>query len=391
MSTMDGKAGAQGRIRTCFVVESGTDARLVEGLAERFDLSIIAREIRGGVEISQRLERAASVVVGSGSRLGFTRQVWKLLRDRVGQLDYVIVQGYGAAALAANIVSLSAGVPCGMLVCSPAELYYECRRSNLFPSKVFRRRELLTLKALAKANARVGSRYFVLSRHLEEVVRRHGSVKRVDIVPVYGVDTGTFVPSREDKSLLKARSGLPTEGKLIFFGSRIAPEKDAPTLLKACALLRSRGKNLWLLHRSGGFREFVREAERFGVGSRVIATDAVDPRRDLARDYQASDVCVQASREEGLGFSVLEAMACAVPVVAAAVGGLKETVLDGCTGWTYPVGDAEALSSRIEEAISNPCEAARRAQAGRELVCRRYERQLVFDRLEALVKADTRG
>src|SRR5579884_2337948 len=98
ISKMDGKAGAQGRIRACFVVESGTDARLVEGLAERFDLSVIAREIRGGVEISQRLERGASVVVGSGSRLGFSRKVWKLLRDRVGQLDYVIVQGYGAAA-----------------------------------------------------------------------------------------------------------------------------------------------------------------------------------------------------------------------------------------------------------------------------------------------------
>lgn len=105
-------------------------------------------------------------------------------------------------------------------------------------------------------------------------------------------------------------------------------------------------------------------------------------------DYQASDLCVQASREEGLGFSPLEAMACGVPVIASAVGGLKETILDGCTGWTYPVADGQALTSRIEEVLDNPSEAHRRATKGREMIGRRYDRQLVFDQLEALISED---
>ena len=97
---------------------------------------------------------------------------------------------------------------------------------------------------------------------------------------------------------------------------------------------------------------------------RVIATDAVDPRSELQRDYAAVDVCVQASRAEGLGFSVLEAMACGTPVVASSVGGLRETVRDGVTGWSVPAGDAARLASALREVLDHPGEASRRAAAG---------------------------
>src|SRR5260370_22565011 len=115
-------------------------------------------------------------------------------------------------------------------------------------------------------------------------------------------------------------------------------------MLTALGILLDKGRDLWLLHRSGGYIAFRGEAERIGITHRLIATDAVHPHRELPMDYQASDICVQASREEGLGFSPIEAMACRVPVVASAVGGLKETVVDGCTGWSYPVGDEYALA-----------------------------------------------
>ncbi len=376
------------RLRACFVVESGTDVRMVEGLAERFDLSVIARTIKGGVEIGHPPTKVIPTILGPSSRMQFARMVFKHLRERAQSIDYVIVQGYALAALAANLAARFTGVPTAMLVCSPVERYYQCRKSNPALDKPFRQRELLTLRALARANGLLGSRYFVLSQHLAEVVRGHGTAKPVDIVPIYGVDTSLFVPPSEPKALLRARAGLPTAGKLIFFSSRIAPEKDARTLLAALGSLLAKGQDLWLLHRSGGYHQFMREADHFGVAHRIIATDAVHPQRELVQDYQASDLCIQASREEGLGFSPLEAMACGVPVIAAAVGGLKETVVDGCTGWTYPVANPEALATRIEEVFANPDEAERRTQAGRETVRRRYERKVVFNRLQALIEAD---
>jgi glycosyltransferase involved in cell wall biosynthesis len=186
---------------------------------------------------------------------------------------------------------------------------------------------------------------------------------------------------------LRKRLQLPDSGTLIFFSSRIAPEKDSETLLRAVRRLRQQGRNLWLLHRSGGFRKFQQDAESFGLADHLIATDAIHPHRDLPLDYPACDICVQASREEGLGFSPLEALACQTPVVASAVGGLRETIVDGDTGWTYPVGDDEALAARLIEMMSNPAEGRRRAANGRRMVCERFDRQLVFAKFTELIES----
>jgi glycosyltransferase involved in cell wall biosynthesis len=256
--------------------------------------------------------------------------------------------------------------------------------------KSFRRRELFALRVLARLNALIGQQYIVLSRYLERVVRRHGARVPVAVIPVYGVDTGIFKPPAEAKALLRERLGLPATGALIFFSSRIAPEKDGETLLDAVRMLLERGRDIRLLHRSGGYQGFLKDAERFCVSHRVIATDAVHPHLQLPVDYQACDLCVQASRAEGLGFSPLEALACEVPVIATAVGGLAETIIDGQTGWTYPAGDARALASRIELVLDDPQEATRRAAHGREMVKATYERRMVFEKLEGLALAGTR-
>jgi glycosyltransferase involved in cell wall biosynthesis len=145
---------------------------------------------------------------------------------------------------------------------------------------------------------------------------------------------------------------------------------------------------VYLLHRSGGYREFLAHAERNGVRTRTIATDAADPRGDLPLDYMAADVAVQASRAEGLGFSVLEALACGTPVVASAVGGLVETVRDGTTGWSVPPGDPEALAAALRDVLDRPDEAQRRGAAGAMAVRQQFRSDEVFDRLASLLVTD---
>jgi glycosyltransferase involved in cell wall biosynthesis len=371
------------RRRVLFAVESGTDVRLVEGLAAHFDVDVFCRRIVGGVEVSRPPSRPVDVAIGPPSRARFAPSLARrILRTRP---DFVLVQGYALAALAANVARRLAGIPSALLVCSPVERYYRCRAAHRDPSQPFRRHELAGLQVLARLNAALGARYVVLSDHLAGVVRGHGA-RSVEVIPVYGVDPEVFRPPDVPRASIRRDLGLPESGQLLFFSSRIAPEKDADTLLRALGALRARGADLWLVNRSGGWRELVARAHGHGVADRVLAADAVHPERQLPRYYQAADVCVQASREEGLGFSPLEALACGTPVVAAAVGGLVETIRDGATGWTYPAGDVEALASSVLAVLGDEAEAARRAAAGRALVCERYATRRVFGELAASIE-----
>jgi glycosyltransferase involved in cell wall biosynthesis len=63
------------------------------------------------------------------------------------------------------------------------------------------------------------------------------------------------------------------------------------------------------------------------------------------------------------------------------VGGLRETIVEGETGWSVPAGDAAALARAIADALDHPEQARQRAAAGRTMVARRFERRAVFDRL----------
>jgi glycosyltransferase involved in cell wall biosynthesis len=373
--------------RVLFVVDSGTDVRLVDSLAERTRLRILARRQTLGREISQATHQSMDVEVGPASHAMFALFVIRRLLGLRAMTDVIVVQGYGPTAACANLVGRLTRRTVLMLVCSPVEAYYRCRRIAT-SGRPFRHVEYWAIQLFSLLNARLGQGYVVLSPYLASVVRAHGASKPIDVIPVYGVDRQVFHPSAESKETIRQRLQLPQDPDIIFFSSRVAPEKDAETVLNAVRSLIRGSRRVCLLHLSGGYREFANLAAATGIGDSVIARDAVAPFAELADYYRASDVCVQASREEGLGFSPLEALACGVPVVASAVGGLKDTIRDGETGWQVPVGDADALARAIAQVLDNPAEAARRVQAGAERVDRGYERRAVFDAfVERLTRA----
>jgi glycosyltransferase involved in cell wall biosynthesis len=368
-----------------FVVESGTDIRLVEGLDRHFNLEVICRDIRNGFHLNWKPRPDLPVKVGPAGRLSFGSFLVRELFARPAP-DILLVQGYATAALVVNVVArLRRAMPV-MLVCSPVEAYYECRRIAQDPSAPFHPGLLLGLRALARLNALVGQKYVVLSSFLRDVVSRHGARDPVEIVPVYGVDVERFAPTREEKERLRTRHGLPAASKIVFFSSRVAPEKDSETVLRAIGELTDRGRDVVLLNRSGGHESFMARAAEIGVADRVVADGPVHPRLELPGFYQAADVCVQASREEGLGFSPLEALACGIPVVATEVGGLRETIIDGQTGWTYPPGDVAALVTALLDVFDRPEEAERRTLLGRQMVADRYAEQKVFGDFERLMR-----
>lgn len=137
----------------------------------------------------------------------------------------------------------------------------------------------------------------------------------------------------------------------------------------------------------GQYEQFVKLADKIGIGDVVIVREAVDPTSKLQLFYQASDLCVQSSFEEGLGMCVLEALSCQTPVIGShVVGGMQYTILHKRTGLAVPRSDFQKLAQAIEFAINNPDEMKRMAENGRRMVEEKYESEKQARRFNELIE-----
>jgi glycosyltransferase involved in cell wall biosynthesis len=97
--------------------------------------------------------------------------------------------------------------------------------------------------------------------------------------------------------------------------------------------------------------------------------------------YAAMDVYVHAAESEGLGKTILEAMAHRLPVVAFPVGGVRESVQDGVTGFLPSAGDVEEFARRVERLLRDGALARRMGEAGRERVERHFSPRNMAERM----------
>lgn len=189
---------------------------------------------------------------------------------------------------------------------------------------------------------------------------------RIRIVPP-GVDLQRFRPG--DAAAAKARLGL-TGRRVAMFVGRLQPLKgpDAAILAVADAARRDPDatRDLTLVVVGGpsgdGSLEDLRAlATDQGIGERVRFLPP-EPHDDLPSLYAAADVLLVPSRSESFGLVALEAQACGVPVVASAVGGLREVVADGVSGLLAP--EPSGLAERLLTVLRDPGLAARLGMGG---------------------------
>ncbi len=187
----------------------------------------------------------------------------------------------------------------------------------------------------------------------EALVRLYGVPRqRIALVPC-GVDTDRFRPLGQARS--RRRLDLPLGEPIVLFVGRMEPLKGIDILLRAVAQMEGRFSVLVV---GGDDRDALRRAQlqalaaQLGISRRVSFLDAV-PHDQLPLYYSAADVCVVPSYYESFGLVALEAMACGVPVVASRVGGLRETVQDGQTGYLVAWRCPEPFAERLELLLGN--------------------------------------
>ncbi len=170
----------------------------------------------------------------------------------------------------------------------------------------------------------------------------------------------------------------------IIMVARLSRQKDHGTLFHALGQLRDLEWTLELVG-DGPLREEVEAAaQSAGIASRV---DFAGFRPDVAERLADSQIFVLASNWEGFPRSILEAMRAGLPVIASDVGGVRESVLDGETGFVVPSGDAAALADRLRTMISDAELRTQMGEAGRALYQRRFALGRLIDETTAVYRA----
>jgi glycosyltransferase involved in cell wall biosynthesis len=168
-----------------------------------------------------------------------------------------------------------------------------------------------------------------------------------------------------------AELGVPEAAPVVGNVAALAGHKDHKTLLEAAALVvRTRPDVRFVVAGTGNKKaDLLRQRQQLGLEAHVIFAGFRD---DLDRLVPAFDVFCLSSHLEGLGTSLLDAMAFGRPIVATAAGGIPEAVADGVTGRLVPVGDASALATALLETISDPARRREMGDAGRRLFLERF-------------------
>jgi glycosyltransferase involved in cell wall biosynthesis len=192
---------------------------------------------------------------------------------------------------------------------------------------------------------------------------------------VNGVDCAHFRPAEKSQHLRPSVIGCT---------ARLHTDYDHATLLRAFERLGGRWPEVQLLLVGRGKEESrLRElAETLGVAGRVLF---VGEQADVAPWLAQTTVYVQPSRAAGIPISILEAMATGLPVVATAVGGTSEVVVDGETGLLVPPGDPVVLAEALDTLLGNPAMSAAFGLAGRARVEVHFSETRMLERVEALL------
>lgn len=169
-----------------------------------------------------------------------------------------------------------------------------------------------------------------------------------------GIDTSVFKPGSErgvGYLLSVARFSDPRKNVGMLFRAYATVRRDLPNVPKLIlAGTNAPTEEDWHVARELGITEWVEFREN-------------PPVEELAKLFREATLFVLSSNEEGFGIVLAEAMASGIPVVSTRCGGPESVVVEGSTGYLTPIGDHQALATRLKELLTD---AAKRGRMGRE-------------------------
>jgi L-malate glycosyltransferase len=205
---------------------------------------------------------------------------------------------------------------------------------------------------------RAADRFVAISSDIAEELQQHGvGTERIELV-TNSVDTSRFSPVNPAiKADLRGKLLLPPDRTIITYTGRLVSYKGLPLLLRVWEQVqRAHSGAMLLLVGSGGqdmhnceaeLREFV---QTHGLQNSVRFTGDV---HNVHEYLQASDIFVFPTEKEAFGISLVEAMACGLPVIATPTGGIKDFLVDRENGLLVEAGSFEQLREGLQRLITD--------------------------------------
>jgi len=190
----------------------------------------------------------------------------------------------------------------------------------------------------------LNDRVVAVSEDVRETVDRRLRA-RVEVLP-HGIDLARVREHLEERTAVRAELGVRDDEVLAVTVANLRPVKGYPLLMEAARRVIDVAPNVRFVTAGQGVQEDELRAlhAQIGLGDRFAMLGYVP---NAARLIAAADLFVLASTHEGMPVAVMEALALGVPVVATAVGGLREAIEDGRNGLLVAPGDAAALAAAV--------------------------------------------
>lgn len=212
---------------------------------------------------------------------------------------------------------------------------------------------------------------------------------KVRVIP-NGVDTDRFAPVPQSHAI-RAELGIAENTPLVGLLAALRPEKNHELFLAVAERVKqSVPETRFLVIGEGPERAKIeRIATERGLfdpaSPESSAVRLLGNRDDVPAVLASLDVLMLTSHNEANPVSILEGMSCGVPVVATDVGSVKESVVEGETGYLAPAGDETLLAQRVSELLNEPIHARALGEAGRRRVLERSSLGVMVGGYEQLI------
>jgi glycosyltransferase involved in cell wall biosynthesis len=194
-----------------------------------------------------------------------------------------------------------------------------------------------------------------------------GACDKDIVIITNGADIRRF-SRKNNAGVEEIRKKFDLKGSKVIFACRqLIPRKGVRYLIKAMPIILKKYKNVRLIIAGDGMeRQFLEELiMKLSLINKVHLVGWVQ-NDDLPKYYNAADISVMPSLEEGFGIPAVEAMGCELPVVSTDAGGLVEVIDDKINGLIVPKGNEKKLAEAIIKLLDNPKLARDMGKQGRK-------------------------